>query len=217
MHLRDDGTLLKTKIVATIGPERGGVRRGVRDEIFDPSGNPVEREIDAGTILEWLIRDGADVIRLNMSFASAEESYGATETAVLQWLTAHRNDVAKHVAVLGDLPGPKIRLNLSDRQLLRKGDAFILDFRARNRLRKDHPGADVLVYDLPFEDELIGARVNREPGIGGYVRGFPEASFYVGDGDVVLKPVEERDGIVHCEVLRGGEIRPRALPSKGRG
>ena len=70
MHVCSNGRLLKTKIVATVGPERGGPRDGVTEEIYDPDGSLQKDLVSHSVLLEWLIREGVDVIRLNMSFAA---------------------------------------------------------------------------------------------------------------------------------------------------
>ena len=97
----------KTKIVATLGGKRG--KKG--DEFFGPNEKPVKRKIDNGELLKWFIVAGANIFRLNMSFAGRSNPYGQNEKEYLEWLIANQNVDAKDVAVLGDLPGPKIRLS----------------------------------------------------------------------------------------------------------
>ena len=71
----------RTKIVATLGPASG-----------DPAS------------LERLLRAGTDVCRLNLSHGSIDEHLG--RLAQVRLLAAQ---VGRHVAVVADLPGPKIR------------------------------------------------------------------------------------------------------------
>lgn len=72
-----------TKLIATLGPAT-----------------------DSPDKLAALLAAGVDVCRLNFSHGELE-SHGRTLSAVRAWARANR----RHVAVLGDLCGPKIRLN----------------------------------------------------------------------------------------------------------
>src|SRR5919198_763320 len=71
-----------TKIVATIGPA---------------SRSP--------EVLERMIRAGVDVARLNFAHGSPEEH---AQTAA--WIRDVADRVGKEVAILGDVPGPKLRI-----------------------------------------------------------------------------------------------------------
>ena len=82
MRILENNQLLKTNIVATIGEKRGRMKKDrdgkeYRDLIHDRQERAVNNEVEYGELLEWLIREGTDVIRLNMSFASQEgKDYG---------------------------------------------------------------------------------------------------------------------------------------------
>ncbi len=91
----------RTKIVATVGPAS-----------------------DSAETLAALIKAGVNVFRLNFSHGLADE----------QRQRAHRirelaADMGRHVALLGDLQGPKIRLRKlpGDAIALKKGQSLILD------------------------------------------------------------------------------------------
>ena len=71
-----------TKIVATIGPASE------------------EREV-----LERMIAAGVDVARLNFAHGNVEQHAETVET-----IRAASEAVGREVAVLGDLPGPKLRI-----------------------------------------------------------------------------------------------------------
>jgi pyruvate kinase len=79
---RDTLSLIRTKIVATIGPASR-----------------------APAVLRQLIEQGVNVFRLNFSHGTHEE-----HTAILTDIRALSRDAGRHVAILQDLCGPKMRL-----------------------------------------------------------------------------------------------------------
>ncbi|WP_136681491.1 pyruvate kinase [Neptunomonas sp. XY-337] len=93
--------LKRTKIVATLGPST-----------------------DQPGVLEQLIKEGVNVVRLNFSHGSADDHRRRAQEVRD---TARR--LGKVVAVLGDLQGPKIRIAKfqNDRIELKIGDHFALD------------------------------------------------------------------------------------------
>jgi pyruvate kinase len=208
MRILKNGQLLKTKIVATVGQERSGPDARNDDEIFDPDGNPVKGVLEHGELLSWLIHKGVDVIRVNMSFASEQEVYGADVKKIFQWVMANRDGLAKHVAVLGDLPGPKMRLNVNTPVSVERGDTYLLNF-----VDEQPSGAleaTVLVNDQPFNSV---ATVNGFPDIDEYVkesfRRGEEVVFSIGDGKVLLKANRDQNtnrGIIKCEVIKRGPV-----------
>lgn len=91
----------RTKIVATLGPA-------------------TSTQIS----IEKLIQAGATVFRLNFSHGSAEDHI---ERA--QMVRAAAEKLGEHVAILGDLQGPKIRVSTfkNNAVLLEEGQTFVLD------------------------------------------------------------------------------------------
>jgi pyruvate kinase len=93
--------LRRTKIVTTLGPAT-----------------------DQSDVLEQLILAGANVVRLNFSHGSADEQKqrAANVRKIAKKLNAH-------VAILGDLQGPKIRIARfkNDKVELKQGQEFTLD------------------------------------------------------------------------------------------
>ncbi|MBD3315149.1 MAG: pyruvate kinase, partial [Chitinivibrionales bacterium] len=91
----------KVKIVATIGPATRSV-----------------------VILERLIRAGADVFRLNFSHGTHEDHRGS-----VKMIREAAGRVGKHVAILADLQGPKIRTGKTEGDravVLKKGNKVTL-------------------------------------------------------------------------------------------
>lgn len=211
MRIFSNRRLLKTKIVATVGKERSGPQAGRNDEICRPNLSPVDNVLDQGDLLSWLVNAGADVIRLNMSFASSEgKDYGSVERRVLEWLTTEKDGLAKNVAVLGDLPGPKIRLRLLTTYDLATGAPFFLNFNSDSDFPADRPGAVVLINDRPFGEtakvngstieDYVDQLIDKEQG----------AVFSIGDGKVYLTALRPAsNGIVECKVTKGGRIKDR--------
>lgn len=153
-------TLRRTKIVATLGP----------------ASNTPEK-IDA------LIAAGMNVARLNFSHGTHDEH---RERVRMVRESAAR--LGTHVALLGDLQGPKIRIArfANDKIQLRPGDSF--------RLSISHPldqgnqhvvGIDypALVTDCRAGDELL-----------------------LDDGRIVLRIDSLTDDEARCTVITGGEL-----------
>jgi pyruvate kinase len=152
--------LRRTKIVATLGPAT-----------------------DTPAVLEDVIRRGADVVRVNFSHGDAD---------------AHRNRVrmvrevsariGKHVAVLGDLQGPKIRIECfaDGKAILREGEMFALD------------------PDLPPSDGTDRAVGITYTNLARDVR--PGDELVLGDGQIELEVVAVEGSRIDCRVTTGGEV-----------
>jgi pyruvate kinase len=150
--------LKRTKIVATLGPST-----------------------DKPGVLEQLIRNGVNVVRLNFSHGSADDHRRrATEVKDLS------QKLAMPVAILGDLQGPKIRIARfkNDKIQLAVGDRFALDSSLGTNdgdqsqvgidykeLPQDSKKGDVLLLDdgrVQLRIESVeGSRINCEVTIGG--------------------------------------------------
>ena len=150
----------RTKIVATLGPAT-----------------------DAPGVLEDVIRGGADVLRVNFSHGAAGDH--ARRVARAREAAAQ---VGKHVALLGDLQGPKIRIErfASGPVTLVEGAPFTLDPNLPS-----HDGTERtvgmtyadLARDVVPGDELV-----------------------LGDGQIELAVVATHGAAVDCRVVTGGEL-----------
>lgn len=124
--------LRRTKIVATLGPST-----------------------DKDNNLEKIIQSGANVLRLNFSHGSPEEHKKRAEKA--------RKIMFKlnyHIALLGDLQGPKIRISKFKKNsiFLKFNDIFILDSNLdENSGNNERVGIDYkkLPNDLNINDILL--------------------------------------------------------------
>ncbi len=150
-----------TKLVATLGP----------------ASNTRER-------LAALIDAGVDVCRLNFSHGKLE-SHRATLTLIRE-LAAERNLA---VAALGDLSGPKIRLNDV------AGGKVILERGAEVRIGRGDGPSDAkhltITYPRLVDEVLVGQRI------------------LIDDGLVRLLVVEKRAEELICACTVGGEISTR--------
>lgn len=152
----------RTKIVATVGP--------------------ASRE---RAIIRSLIVSGANVVRLNFSHGSPDE-----HAEVLQTVRDAANELGVHVAVLQDLPGPKVRTGrLSE------------DVRSV-RLEREMPFA-VTVDDVAGTTERVGTTYRRLPAdvaVGNRL--------YLQDGQITLRIVGKTDSEIQTVVEFGGDLRP---------
>lgn len=151
---------IRSKIVATLGPASNTV-----DSIRD------------------LFEAGVNICRLNFSHGTHEQ-HGATLKIVRELAT----EMDRPIAVLGDLCGPKIRLNkVPAGTTLKTGQAVRI-------VRGDADAtADTLTITYArFVDEVrIGNRV------------------YIDDGLVRLLVIDKSDDEVHCTCTVGGPISTR--------
>ena len=151
----------KTKIVCTIGPAS-----------------------DSQDILERLIRAGMNVARLNFSHGDFAE-----HQAVIRRIRAASRTTGQPVALMADLPGPKIRLGqfAEEPVKLRVGDTFTL---TTEEIDGTVDRVSVTFAELPQA-----------------VR--PGNRLFLNDGLIQLKVLESAGREVHCEVLIGGQLSSR--------
>ncbi len=150
----------RTKIVATIGPATESPER-----------------------LKELIEAGATTFRLN--FSHGDHSEHAARIATIRQVSA---DLGKHIGILQDLQGPKIRLGrFADGPItLGKGDSFSLTSRA---VACNQQIATV-TYDKLADEVTAGSRI------------------LLDDGRVEMKVerVDQPEQTLHCTVTVGGVL-----------
>jgi len=149
----------KTRIVATIGPAS-----------------------EAPETLARLVAAGLDVARLNLSHGDFEG-----HARVIERLRAVSREAGRPLAILADLPGPKLRIGrLAHEPIeLHAGDAFAL---APGDELGDARRATVSFARLP---EVVG----------------PGDTIFLNDGLVRLAVERVAGGVVQCRVEVGGELR----------
>jgi len=162
----------KTKIICTIGPSS-----------------------ESPEVMEKMIGAGMNVARLNLAHGDA----GVHEKNIENLRLVARSS-GRRLAILADLPGPKIRIGTLAREPLdlKTGDHAILT--------TGKPAGDVVKIPVNFD---------RLPQI---VK--PGDIIFLSDGFIQLRVLEIDRKDVHCQVLVGGELRSRKglnLPGKALG
>jgi pyruvate kinase len=150
----------RTKIVATLGPAT-----------------------DSPEVLEAIIRAGVEVVRLNFSHGEAGD-----HKLRVQRLRAASARVGKDVGVLGDLQGPKIRIEKfrGGKVTLRDGQLFTLDA----ELPDDAGTVETvgLSYKALPKDVKVGDLL------------------VLGDGEISLRVEKVQGARIVCKVENGGEL-----------
>ena len=151
----------RTKIVATIGPAS-----------------------DSPDVLRRLIEAGTDVARIGLAHGTLDDALARYRT-----VRAVAAEVGKHVGILVDLPGPKVRLGTFGNTSVRPESGTPLTL---------VPGldtSDTSVLGVDYEDLLVDVH--------------PGDRLAVGDGSVILR-VESIDGdSAKASVLHGGPVQGR--------
>ena len=151
----------KTKIVCTIGPAS-----------------------ESQKTIEQMILAGMNIARINFSHGDF-----SSHKTVIGNIRAASNAVGRRVTIMGDLPGPKMRIGRFEREPihLMAGDPFTLtaDETIGNSKR-------VSISFAPLPEAVT-----------------PGDKLFLNDGLIELKvtAVEGRD--IHCRVVVGGELRSR--------
>jgi pyruvate kinase len=152
----------RVKLICTLGPATAGEKA-------------VRALADAGT----------DVFRVNLSHGTAE-----AHAALVADVRAAARHLGREVAVMADLPGPKIRLG----ELPEDGVRL-------------QPGSTFELRAAPGPGDATGAPTTY-PGLASDVRVGDRVLLADGAAELVVRAL--RDGTVVSEVIRGGRIRSRA-------
>lgn len=146
----------KTKIIATIGP----------------SSNKKE-------VLEKMIKKGMGIARLNFAHGTFE-----SHEKMIRLIRSVSSRLDKRVAIIGDLPGPKLRIGEFEKEpvILRKGEVVTLTTR-----------------DVKGDEKLIPVEFKKLPKI--VSKG---DVIYLRDGFIKLKVENVQGTDVECRVIIGG-------------
>ena len=151
----------KTKFVCTIGPAS-----------------------DSYEMIEKMIEAGMNVARLNFSHGDF-----ASHGEVIKKVRAASTKIGKRVAIMADLPGPKMRIgNLAE-------DPITLDKGAHFTLTAE---------ETPGNRNRVSITMKQLPGV---VK--KDDTLFLNDGLIQLR-VDKVDGLdIHCSVIVGGQLRSR--------
>jgi len=151
----------KTKIVCTIGPAS-----------------------ESPKIMRQMLHAGMNVARLNFSHGEF-----AWHKSVIENLRRLAKEEGRALAIMADLPGPKIRIGQLAQELvdLNAGDTFTL---TTEEITGDETRAFVSLPNLPKAVT-------------------PGDTLYLNDGIIQLKVVSVSGADVQCRVVVGGELRSR--------
>ena len=153
----------RTKIIATLGPAT-----------------------DDPVMLDKIIEEGVDVVRINFSHGTAEEHMDRAEK-VRNRARAH----GRQIGVLADLQGPKIRIEKfkNGKVNLKEGDTFILDI--------NHPADEGDEHRVSTSYKALADDVSRGD------------TLMLDDGRLVLWVDKVQGSEVICRVLVGGILSDR--------
>lgn len=151
----------KTKIVATIGPAS-----------------------EQPTVLRALIEAGLDVARLN--FSHGDPAYHAE---LIGNIRRAANDSGRRVAIMGDLPGPKMRIG----DLTQEPIELVRDQTFTLTTEPDVGRPDRVSISFPGLPAAVS----------------PGDRLFLNDGFIMLKVVEVTETDVICSVRAGGELSSR--------
>lgn len=153
--------LNKTKIVCTIGPAS-----------------------ESPEIMQRLLLAGMNIARLNFSHGDF-----SGHRSVIKKLREAARVAGKHLTIMADLPGPKIRIGeLAEEPIeLKQGDAFTL---TTDETIGDRRRVYVSFLHLPSVVK-------------------PGDSLFLNDGIIQLEVIGVEGNAVECRVLVGGELRSR--------
>ena len=148
----------KTKIVCTIGPAS-----------------------ESQAMLKQLVSNGMNVARLNFAHGDFE-----SHEQVISNIRATARAVGRRVAIMGDLPGPKMRIGQLEQESieLKRGQSFILQ-----------------------TEDIVGNRERVSMSFAGLPKVVkPDDKIFINDGFIQLKVKKTKGPEVHCKVLVGGEL-----------
>ena len=149
----------RTKIVATLGPATSGYE-----------------------IIKQLVEAGTTMFRLNTSHGT-EEGHAAN----IEIIRKISKDTGKHIPILVDLQGPKIRVgNIPTPRMIKAGDNIILEHSENINSEIIPVDYDGIANDVKTGDKIL-----------------------LDDGKVGLEVTKIENNKVHTKVLYGDLIKPR--------
>lgn len=139
---------MKTKIVATIGS-----KNSYKEGIFDLKGKKIDPDkINYDYLVREFCNNGVGLIRLNLAYIDIddiENVFLEIKNAILKW---EKKKMGRRVAVLVDLPGPKIRFHMNQLINFKVGSEFNVHF---DREISTPNAATVYINDNPLKKAMM--------------------------------------------------------------
>jgi pyruvate kinase len=154
-----------TKIVATIGPAS-----------------------ENKDTLRKMVEAGMNVVRLNFSHGEYEWHEG-----IIKIVRELSEEMERPIAILADIQGPRIRLNVTQELLVKQGDEIIVsDIAYIESLPSEISGRVVVLDQSRMTDDIEEGHL-----------------LLIEDGLLQLKVMRKEDGILHTQVQNDGVIKNR--------
>tara|TARA_B100001741_G_C16524321_1_gene586315 strand:+ start:115 stop:1551 length:1437 start_codon:yes stop_codon:yes gene_type:complete len=150
--------LKRTKVVATIGPTSLSKKK-----------------------IRKMILAGLNVCRINFSHSNHENAL-----KIISLVTELNAELNSHVAILGDLQGPKLRVGVVDEQTnLITGNSISLQSGDKTSNIKEL----FVNYDTIHEDVKIGEKI------------------LLDDGKIILRVLSINNTLINCKIIQGGSLK----------
>lgn len=152
--------LKRTKVVGTIGPNSLSKKK-----------------------IKRMIMAGLNVCRINFSHSNHEDAL-----KIINIVTELNLELDTHVAIMGDLQGPKLRIGTVEKNCtLHKGDNIIIQH-GNNKSNNDRIFVNykTINNDVKYGDKIL-----------------------LDDGKLVLKATQIKNHQIHCLVVQGGQLKEK--------
>tara|TARA_Y100000589_G_scaffold152673_1_gene145428 strand:+ start:2379 stop:3812 length:1434 start_codon:yes stop_codon:yes gene_type:complete len=148
----------RTKIIATIGPSSHSKK-----------------------IIREMIMNGLNVCRINFSHSNHSDALG-----IISIVRELNNELGSHVAILGDLQGPKLRVGeVENGTFLNKNKLVNISYGLQASNKKNI----YVNYITVREDVKKGDKI------------------LIDDGKIILKSIELNGPKIICKIIQGGELK----------
>ena len=150
--------LKRTKVVATIGPTSLSKKK-----------------------IRKMILAGLNVCRINFSHSNHENAL-----KIISLVNELNTELNSHVAILGDLQGPKLRIGVVDEQTnLITGNSISL----QSGNKKSNIKELFINYDTIHQDVKIGEKI------------------LLDDGKIILRVLSINNALINCKIIQGGSLK----------
>ena len=130
-----------------------------------------------------MILAGLNVCRINFSHCNHEDAI-----KILNIISELNIELNSHVAIMGDLQGPKLRIGLvEEKSILKKGDNIVI----QHGYKKSNNKELFVDYKTICNDIRYGEKI------------------LLDDGKIVLRAMHKVNNQINCFVVQGGELKEK--------